>query len=170
MDSLLKKFQLDSAECKAKISEHHIQEIAHKCCKHWKKLWPYLQLSGIMDDIDHNFTEAEDKRRGFLQKWQEQKASEATYFELIKALQAIESNADAECVCALLQKQKLSKTIDGAEPQVLDSCSPKQGTGESTSNDGSINVPSKTVWLSHSAGGGLRIWPVAIAKLLFKIP
>ena len=109
MDSLLKKYELESGECGKKVTECHLQEIANNICENWKWLQPHLKLAKlVVKDINSKFSDEKDKRLEFFQRWVEQEGSGATYSKLVDALLAIKCKEDAEFVLALLQKQKVN--------------------------------------------------------------
>ena len=120
MNLLLRQFQLDSVDCKKKVSKCHIHEISSESCEHWVKLYPYLKMNkSVMRDA--KLVEEKQEKLEFFQSWVEQKQSEATYFELIEALLRIKCKEDAEFVCNLLKKETVVGPTVQSSPKPIGS-------------------------------------------------
>lgn len=110
MELLFEKFGLSEGDCKVKVTECHLQEIARNCCSNWKWLQPHLNMRKIaVDDISGKHIDAIDKRLDFFHAWTTQEGSDATYLKLIHALLKIDNKNDAEFVCMLLKKPLVVK-------------------------------------------------------------
>ena len=102
---LCHRYGLTEEEVLKPASTLHLQEIARSHCRKWRALPVYLDMEDhlIWEDIVRNAADEEERRNMFFIKWQNEKASDATYKSLIGALLMMKSKKDAEYICELLK-------------------------------------------------------------------
>ena len=108
---------LESLDLEKKITEIHCDKISHNINLKWRRLPPYLGLESepIVSDIEHLLIEEEEKRGKFLSKWKEIKGSDATYKNLLDALNELDCKDDAEHVQKLLLPDSQPQHSHGSE-------------------------------------------------------
>ena len=110
ISSLYAQYGVTEEDMDKEISDLHMDKIVRTRCTHWKSLPPYLGLpTNLVKDIDKDFSKEVDKRREFFDQWKQQKGSEATYKNLVRALLDVKEVYDAKYVCKLSHEQ--SSTI-----------------------------------------------------------
>lgn len=103
MESFLKAKGYKLGDLNVKVTTFHLQDISRRCSLPRTWLYPHLDIDkSVVDAIDSEQKEEQDKRLHFLLKWVEIRGSEATYSVLIKALSTIGRSDDAEYVCKLV--------------------------------------------------------------------
>ena len=101
----MREFRLTDEQCNKKVTDVHLDKIAHVSHCQWRRLPPYLKMqTSVVTDIDQGTGGEDQKRRSFFFKWKNTKGFGATYKTLISALLEIESMEDAENVCELLDE------------------------------------------------------------------
>ena len=101
MEEILRK----NKDCKTKISERHLQDIAKSLCEDWRHLPVHLGMNAIVEkDIDRDLQKESEKRRTFFYQWEKEKGSEASYEKLIFALLLIKNKRDAESICEMVPR------------------------------------------------------------------
>ena len=117
-ESLIDRYQLKKGDVDKQITDKHIEVISRSSCGKWRSLPAHLELESIViDDIDHQPVDEDEKRNKFFTTWKTKKGAEATYKKLISALQTIECNEAAECVCKLLSQSQPQQQQNLREPE-----------------------------------------------------
>lgn len=100
----LKLRDLSEDQVNHRISDNHVEVLSRLHLRKWRRMCSHLYLNDIVvHDIDMlNISEAE-KRKKFLEVWQERKGSDATYEVLLDALCKIGCRKDMEKVYELLK-------------------------------------------------------------------
>ena len=113
---LLKHFELSEEDCKKTISDRHLEKISRSCSLNLRSLTPFLGLPPIVgDNIDRSSQNQESKRLNFLNQWKQIKGSDATYFQLIRALLEIQHRQDAETTCKILKDSMKFSTMESTK-------------------------------------------------------
>ena len=79
----------------------------------WQQVGPRLKgiSDGDINDINKDGFDQADKRRMFVELWAEKNGSQATYYDLVKAMLKAQKRADAEKVCDLLKGGRYIKLL-----------------------------------------------------------
>ena len=100
---LLEQFSLQEEDCNKEVSAAHVEDVSRRACSKWRSLPAPLEMEEIVvNDVDRERQQEQERRQLFLDKWKDLKGSKATYKKLISALLATERRKDAEYVCQLL--------------------------------------------------------------------
>ena len=106
VESLLKHCDLSESDLKSVIERENFQEISGSLTK-WKKLALKLQgfNQGVVDVIEADNHNEEDKRLGFLERLKQKLSFNATYGLLVRTLLEIERADDAQSLCCHLKSK-----------------------------------------------------------------
>ena len=105
VDDLLAKAGLPRHAGNKKVSDVHILDLSMKHCKKWRSLPAFLDMDQIsVSDLQYAMGSESDKRKLFLEKWQQEKGSDATYRVLMAALLSVQCRDEAEYICNVLLK------------------------------------------------------------------
>ena len=100
-----------TALMKEEVTKDHRTDI--KVFIQWQRVGPRLKeiSDGDINDIDKDGFDQADKRRRLVDLWAERNGSQATYYDLVKAMLEAQMRSDAERVCDLLKGGRYIKLL-----------------------------------------------------------